>query len=169
LRINIEAPSASTESARLEAIRCLPIFNQFKAGKSDISSTAHDFSRTSPQASIFPTSTEGRRWSWQLPAYWATLIVAAQFCVISRNSMWPEERVYAYLWDMSQAANEVVDMVAGTSMEEFRKDLVLMRAVERSLEIIGEAARHVLTRRFRCSRTDRMTSGSVPARQSATR
>ena len=57
--------------------------------------------------------------------------------------MHPEKRVFAYLWDMLQAANEVVDMVADVSIEEFRENLVLMRAVERSLEIIGEAGKRV--------------------------
>ena len=57
--------------------------------------------------------------------------------------MQPEERDPAYLWDMLQAAREVEDMLAGRDMTAFLGDKVLLRAVERSIEIIGEAARRV--------------------------
>ena len=57
--------------------------------------------------------------------------------------MQPEERIAAYLWDMRQAAMEAVDMLAGVSLQQFRENLIVMRAVERSLEIIGEAARRL--------------------------
>jgi len=59
--------------------------------------------------------------------------------------MQPEERDPAYLWDMLQAAREVEDMLAGKDMNTFLGDKVLLRAVERSIEIIGEAARRVTT------------------------
>jgi uncharacterized protein with HEPN domain len=57
--------------------------------------------------------------------------------------MWPEERDAARLWDMLQAAREVVEMTAGVSLEDFLKNRVLVRATERCIEIIGEAARRV--------------------------
>ncbi|MHB1390463.1 MAG: HepT-like ribonuclease domain-containing protein [Thermoleophilia bacterium] len=57
--------------------------------------------------------------------------------------MRPEDRDAAYLWDMVEAAKEVRAMVSGVSMSEFLEDRVLMRATERSVEIIGEAATRV--------------------------
>ncbi len=57
--------------------------------------------------------------------------------------MQPDERNAAYLWDMLEAAREVIDCTRGVSFEHFMANRVLMRATERSVEIIGEAARHV--------------------------
>ncbi len=57
--------------------------------------------------------------------------------------MRPEERDAAYLWDMLQATREVQDMVRDRDLEAFLNDRVLLRAVERGFEIIGEAARRV--------------------------
>ena len=57
--------------------------------------------------------------------------------------MQPEERDAAYLWDMLQAADEVEVMLQGHDFSAFLDSLVLMRAVERSIEIIGEAAKRV--------------------------
>lgn len=57
--------------------------------------------------------------------------------------MLPEERNQAYVWDMLQAAKELQEMNSGCSFEDFIDDLKLMRATERSLEIIGEAARRL--------------------------
>ena len=57
--------------------------------------------------------------------------------------MGPEERDAAYLWDMRQAATEVIEMLGQASLEEFRASLMLMRATERCIEIIGESAKHV--------------------------
>lgn len=59
--------------------------------------------------------------------------------------MQPEERDAAYLWDMLQAAKEVKDMTAGYDLEKFLGNRVLLRATERGVEIIGEAARRVST------------------------
>ena len=57
--------------------------------------------------------------------------------------MRPEERDAAYLWDMLQAAKEV-DLITGKhDMSSFLGDIVLIRALERSVEIIGEAAKRV--------------------------
>ena len=57
--------------------------------------------------------------------------------------MQPEDRDAAYLWDMLQAAREVEDMLEDRDLAAFLSDRVLLRAVERSVEILGEAARRV--------------------------
>lgn len=57
--------------------------------------------------------------------------------------MQPEERDAAYLWDMLQAAKEVREMTAGQDLPCFLGNRILVRATERGVEIIGEAARRV--------------------------
>ena len=57
--------------------------------------------------------------------------------------MQPEERDVAYLWDMLQAAREVDSMLRDRDLAAFLADLVLVRAIERGVEIIGEVARRV--------------------------
>ena len=57
--------------------------------------------------------------------------------------MQPEERDAAYLWDMLQAAKEVEGMLEDRDLTAFLADRVLLRAIERGVEIIGEAARRV--------------------------
>jgi uncharacterized protein with HEPN domain len=57
--------------------------------------------------------------------------------------MLPEEQDAAHLWDMLDAARCVRDFVAGRALEEYRNDRFLRSAVERQVEIIGEAARRV--------------------------
>ena len=57
--------------------------------------------------------------------------------------MRPEERDPAYLWDMLEAAREVEAMLEHHDLAAFLADRVLLRAVERSIEIIGESARRV--------------------------
>ncbi len=57
--------------------------------------------------------------------------------------MQPENRDAAYLWDMLDAAREVSGMIAGASLSDFVQNVVLLRATERSIEIIGEAAGRV--------------------------
>ncbi len=49
----------------------------------------------------------------------------------------------AFLWDMLEAARGVSTLVAGMTFEQFRTDRRTYRAVERELEILGEAARNV--------------------------
>jgi uncharacterized protein with HEPN domain len=49
----------------------------------------------------------------------------------------------AYLWDMLTAARAVVSFVQGRTLEDYLGDLLLRSAVERQVEIIGEAARRV--------------------------
>ena len=46
----------------------------------------------------------------------------------------------AYLWDMLDAAQAVNDFIAQCTYEEYCNNRMLRSAVERNLEIIGEAA-----------------------------
>ena len=55
----------------------------------------------------------------------------------------PEKRDPAYLWDMLEAARNVRDMSRNATFDEYLRNLMLRLAVERAIEIIGEAARHV--------------------------
>jgi len=54
-----------------------------------------------------------------------------------------EERDPASIFDMLDSAKSVTRMVGGVSFEEFVADRKLYRAVEREIEIIGEAANRV--------------------------
>ena len=54
-----------------------------------------------------------------------------------------EDRDAAYLWDMLQAAREVVEMMEHHDLAAFLGNRILLRAAERMVEIIGEAAGHV--------------------------
>ncbi|MEK6323056.1 MAG: HepT-like ribonuclease domain-containing protein [Acidobacteriota bacterium] len=54
-----------------------------------------------------------------------------------------EPRDPAYLWDMLEAAREVQEFTTGVSYEQYLGNRVLQLAVERKLEVIGEAARRV--------------------------
>lgn len=57
--------------------------------------------------------------------------------------MRPEERDAGLLWDMLDAAPAVCDFTAGVGLDAYTADRRLQFAVERGLEIVGEAARHV--------------------------
>jgi len=57
--------------------------------------------------------------------------------------MKPADRDAANLQDMLEAAREARDLVAETQAEAFLRDRVRMRALERMLELIGEAARRI--------------------------
>jgi len=50
------------------------------------------------------------------------------------------------LWDMLEAARKVRQFVADKTFDDYSRDEVLQAAVERKLEIIGEAARSVSDR-----------------------
>jgi uncharacterized protein with HEPN domain len=54
-----------------------------------------------------------------------------------------EERDAAYLWDMLDAARAVREFVSSRTYADYQKDRMLRGAVERHIEIIGEAANHV--------------------------
>lgn len=61
--------------------------------------------------------------------------------------MQPEKSDAASLWDMLDAARAVREFIAGKSFEDYLRDRMLRGAVERHIEIIGEAASKV-SRRF---------------------
>jgi uncharacterized protein with HEPN domain len=49
----------------------------------------------------------------------------------------------AYLWDMREAAAAVLRFVGDRAFEDYLVDEILQAAVERKIEIIGEAARKI--------------------------
>lgn len=55
----------------------------------------------------------------------------------------PEKDDRAYLWDMLTAAQAVVTFVQRRTLDDYVADLMLRSAVERQVEIVGEAARRV--------------------------
>jgi len=57
--------------------------------------------------------------------------------------MQPEQRDMARLWDMLDAAKAIIEFTQGRRYEGFITDRMLRNAVERNLEILGEAARRV--------------------------
>ena len=57
--------------------------------------------------------------------------------------MRPEDRDAGYVWDMLDAARTIRDFTAGVALDEYLRDRKLQLAVERAVEIIGEAARLV--------------------------
>lgn len=62
----------------------------------------------------------------------------------------PDVKNMARLWDMLDAARTAVEFTKGLRFEDFLKDRKTRNAVERNLEIVGEAAgvscrKHVAT------------------------
>jgi uncharacterized protein with HEPN domain len=57
--------------------------------------------------------------------------------------MRPEERDKGYVWDMLDAALAIEDFVRGKTYRDYVADRMLRGAVERHIEIIGEAARRL--------------------------
>lgn len=57
--------------------------------------------------------------------------------------MQPDERDAGYLWDMLDSARTIKEFVTGVSYSQYQQDKKLRLAIERAMEIIGEAARHV--------------------------
>jgi len=55
----------------------------------------------------------------------------------------PNESDPAYLWDMRKAGELVIEFVEGKSFEQFTQSRLLISAVERQIQITGEAARKV--------------------------
>lgn len=55
----------------------------------------------------------------------------------------PDEKDMAYLWDILDAARTAVAFTQGLRFEEFLHDRKTRNAVERNLEIIGEASRRI--------------------------
>jgi uncharacterized protein with HEPN domain len=57
--------------------------------------------------------------------------------------MHPQERDIASLWDMREAARLISSFLHGVFYADYEKNLMLRSAIERQLEILGEAARRV--------------------------
>lgn len=57
--------------------------------------------------------------------------------------MLPDKRDAAYLWDMRQAAHDCLEFVANATYDNFCADRMMDSAVERRLEVLGEAAGRV--------------------------
>ena len=62
--------------------------------------------------------------------------------------MRPENKDAAYLWDIHQAALEIMQFVKDMKFYDFENNKMARYAVERQLLVIGEAANHV-TESFR--------------------
>jgi uncharacterized protein with HEPN domain len=54
-----------------------------------------------------------------------------------------DERDAGYLWDMLDSARTINNFVSGVSINQYMQNRQLQLAVERAIEIIGEAARRV--------------------------
>jgi len=48
-----------------------------------------------------------------------------------------------YLWDMLDSANTIIQFSTGKTFDDYLNDRMLRQAIERNIEIIGEAARRV--------------------------
>lgn len=57
--------------------------------------------------------------------------------------MQPDPRDMALLWDMLDSTRNAIEFTKDFRYEKFLKDKKVRLAVERSLEIIGEAAKNV--------------------------
>ena len=57
--------------------------------------------------------------------------------------MVPETSDKAFLWDMWDAAKAIQEFVSGKTFHHYQHERILSGAVERHLEIIGEAANRV--------------------------
>ena len=62
--------------------------------------------------------------------------------------MRPDERDAAYLWDIMEAAQHIIDFVSELRFFDYERNRMVQAAVEREIEIIGEAARR-LSNEFR--------------------
>ncbi|HBB88313.1 MAG TPA: DUF86 domain-containing protein [Blastocatellia bacterium] len=57
--------------------------------------------------------------------------------------MQADERDAGYLWDMREAIRDCIDFINDAAYEQFSADKMMRSAVERRLEILGEAASRV--------------------------
>lgn len=77
--------------------------------------------------------------------------------------MRPDSGDLAYIWDMYQAAREASSFVSGATFADFSVDAKMRRAVERDLEIIGEAA-HKVSKAFQTAHPEIAWRGIVAQR-----
>jgi len=54
-----------------------------------------------------------------------------------------DEQAQSYLWDIREAAREIVGFMRDVKFHEFEKNKMLRSAVERHLLVVGEAAVHI--------------------------
>lgn len=64
-----------------------------------------------------------------------------------------EKRDPAYLWDMLDAAKAIMAFATNRTFHDYQKDRMLRNAIERNMEIIGEAANRI-SERFQKSHTE---------------
>ena len=57
--------------------------------------------------------------------------------------MRPDEHDLGCIWDMRQACRDVVEVIRGCTLETLQSERVRQLALERAIEILGEAARGV--------------------------
>ena len=69
----------------------------------------------------------------------------------------PEKADEAWLWDMLDAARAISEFIADKTHDDYLANRMLRGAVERHIEIIGKAARHV-------SETFRQSHPEIPWR-----
>ncbi len=55
----------------------------------------------------------------------------------------PEQKDAALLWDIKQAAEDIIDFVKGMEAHQFESNKVVRYAVERQILVIGEAAKSI--------------------------
>ena len=77
--------------------------------------------------------------------------------------MQPSNREAAYLWDMLQAAQRIQEFTAGLSYEGYLDSILIQSAVERQLEIVGEASRR-MSEEFRQEHPEIPWSGIIAQR-----
>ena len=57
--------------------------------------------------------------------------------------MSPEDRDLGYVWDVCDACSDVVEFMNQISYVDYERNKMLRSAVERKLEIIGEASKNI--------------------------
>ncbi len=77
--------------------------------------------------------------------------------------MRPEDRDAAHLWDIVQTAREILSFTRGENLGAYSEDRKLQMAVERGLQIIGDAARR-LSEGFREAHPEIPWSGIIGQR-----
>jgi uncharacterized protein with HEPN domain len=59
--------------------------------------------------------------------------------------MRPDKQDAGYLWDMLEAAKTALDLTGGYDLQRYLRNRMLQLAIERLVEVIGEAAGRVST------------------------
>lgn len=75
----------------------------------------------------------------------------------------PNNREAGYIWDMLESARRIREFTAGLSYEDYLESILIQSAVERQLEIIGEASRR-MSDRFRQEHPEIPWSGVIGQR-----